>query len=74
MSDVVLIALIAGMPGIIAALVGAYNAFNLRRLERNTNSISERNEAIAKKLGIQEGKATEKHEQAARDNQVKGNL
>jgi hypothetical protein len=37
-----------------------YNVMNIRRLERNTNSISERNEAIAKQLGITEGRATEK--------------
>lgn len=36
------------------------SAEDIKRLEVNTNSISERNEAIAKKLGIQEGIAREK--------------
>jgi len=36
------------------------SAQDVKRLEKNTNSISERNEAIAKQLGIVEGKATEK--------------
>ena len=43
-----------------AAIVSLRNAFNIQRIERNTNSISQRNEDIAKKLGIQEGKAAEK--------------
>lgn len=33
---------------------------NVERVEKNTNSISERNEAIAKKLGISEGIAQER--------------
>ena len=41
---------------LITALGQMYNVFNIRRLERNTNSISSRNEAIAKQLGITEGK------------------
>jgi len=60
MSDAILVALIMSIPGTIAAVVSALNMYNLKRLERNTNSISERNEAIAKKLGIQEGRAAEK--------------
>lgn len=36
-------------------------------LEKNTNSISERNEAIAKKLGVHEGQAQERAERAERD-------
>ena len=45
---------------LITALGQLYNVFNIRRLERNTNSISSRNEAIAKQLGITEGVAKEK--------------
>jgi len=60
MSDAVLVALIMSIPGTIAAIASLYNFYNLRRLEKNTNSISERNEAIAKALGIEEGKAAEK--------------
>lgn len=33
---------------------------NVERVEKNTNSISERNEAIAKKLGVSEGIAQER--------------
>lgn len=36
------------------------NGASIRTLEKNTNSISERNEAIAKKLGITEGVAQER--------------
>jgi len=36
------------------------SAVNIQRLEKNTNSISERNEAIAKQLGVTEGMAKEK--------------
>ena len=36
------------------------SAQNLQRLEKNTNSISERNEAIARKLGMKEGIEKEK--------------
>jgi hypothetical protein len=43
-----------------AAIVSLRNSFNIQRIEKNTNSISQRNEDIAKKLGIQEGKAAEK--------------
>ncbi len=43
-----------------AAIVSLRNSFNIQRIERNTNSISQRNEDIAKKLGIQEGRAAEK--------------
>lgn len=60
MSDAVLVALIMSIPGTIAAIVSMYNSFNIRRIEKNTNSISTRNEEIAKKLGIQEGRAAEK--------------
>lgn len=45
---------------ITSAVISLRNAFNIQRIERNTNSISQRNEDIAKKLGIQEGKAAEK--------------
>jgi hypothetical protein len=45
---------------LITALGQLYNVFNIRRLERNTNSISSRNEAIARQLGVTEGAATEK--------------
>jgi hypothetical protein len=45
----------------IATAVGtAWNVWNIRRVEKNTNSISIRNEAIAKQLGVVEGKAEEK--------------
>ncbi len=43
-----------------AAIVSLRNSFNISRIEKNTNSISQRNEDIAKKLGIQEGKQAEK--------------
>ena len=43
-----------------AAIVSLRNAFNIQRIERNTNSISQRNEDIAKKLGVVEGRAAEK--------------
>jgi hypothetical protein len=42
------------------AIVSLRNSFNIQRIEKNTNSISQRNEDIAKKLGIQEGKQAEK--------------
>jgi hypothetical protein len=45
---------------LITAIGQMYNVFNIRRLEKNTNSISARNEAIAKELGITEGVAQEK--------------
>lgn len=45
---------------LITALGQVYNVFNIRRLERNTNSISTRNEAIARQLGVTEGVANEK--------------
>jgi cell division protein FtsB len=35
-------------------------AATIQKLEVNTNSLSERNQAIAKKLGVEEGKAAEK--------------
>jgi len=57
MSDAVLVALIMSIPGTIAAVVSMYNSFNIRRIEKNTNSISERNEAIAEQLGVAKGKA-----------------
>lgn len=64
MSDAILVALIMSIPGTIAAAVSVWNtvitrrnSFDIKRIETNTNSISERNEAIAKKLGIAEGKA-----------------
>jgi len=44
---------------LITAIGQMYNVFNIRRLEKNTNSISTRNEAIAKQLGITAGKASE---------------
>jgi uncharacterized membrane protein len=55
------VALIIGSCGtVITAMGQLYNVFNIRRLERNTNSISARNEAIAKQLGVTEGVAQEK--------------
>ncbi len=42
------------------AIVSLRNSFNIQRIEKNTNSISQRNEDIAKKLGIQEGKQSER--------------
>lgn len=45
---------------LLTALGQLYNVYNIRRLEKNTNSISARNEAIAKQLGVTEGKAEEK--------------
>jgi len=55
------VALIIGSCGtLITALGQVYNVYNIRRLERNTNSISVRNEKIAKQLGITEGRADEK--------------
>jgi hypothetical protein len=47
--------------GVLVAAVGTvWNAWNGRRIERNTNSMSQRNEAIAEKLGVEKGKAKEK--------------
>jgi hypothetical protein len=67
MSDAVLVALIMSIPGTIAAVVGVWNTVtnrrnssDIKRIEINTNSMAERNEAIAEKLGIQKGKAQEK--------------
>jgi hypothetical protein len=60
MSDAVLVALIMSIPGTIAAVVSMYNSFNIRRIEKNTNSISSRNEDIAKALGVHEGREAEK--------------
>jgi hypothetical protein len=51
----------------LTALTSAYgvmvsqrNSRTLQELHASTNGLSERNEAIAKKLGIAEGKATER--------------
>lgn len=63
--DVALI--ITAVSSLIAAIGTLLNAWNIRRIETNTNSISSRNEAIAKKLGIAEGKAAEQDAQAARE-------
>lgn len=38
------------------AIMNAFTLYYTRRTEKNTNSISERNEAIAKTLGIHEGR------------------
>jgi len=55
------VALIIGSSGTLITAIGqVYNVFNIRRLEKNTNSISLRNEKIAKQLGIKEGRADEK--------------
>lgn len=55
------VALIISASGtLITALGQMYNVFNIRRLERNTNSLTIRNEAIAKKLGVAEGAAAER--------------
>jgi hypothetical protein len=45
---------------IVSASISLINAFNINRIERNTNSISQRNEDIAKQLGIVQGVAKEK--------------
>lgn len=46
--------IITASGALLAAIGSLHNVWNIRRLERNTNSISERNEAIAKQLGVAE--------------------
>jgi tetrahydromethanopterin S-methyltransferase subunit F len=48
------------LSSLVGAIVSIHNAFNIQRIEKNTNSISQRNEAIAKELGIVQGVAREK--------------
>jgi hypothetical protein len=48
------------LTSVVAATLSLRNGFNIQRIEKNTNSISQRNEDIAKKLGIEEGRAAEK--------------
>lgn len=50
----------------LAFLSSQRNAKRIDKVEVNTNSISTRNEEIAKKLGIVEGKAAEKADHAQR--------
>jgi hypothetical protein len=45
---------------LVSACISLVNAFNITRIEKNTNSMAQRNEAIAEKLGVEKGKATEK--------------
>lgn len=42
------------------SVLGWMNWRKTKQIAHNTNSLSERNEAIAKKLGVAEGKAEEK--------------
>jgi hypothetical protein len=55
---------VTGMGGFITSMVTLVRvgkmSTNVDRLEKNTNSISERNQAIAMKLGITEGIAQER--------------
>jgi uncharacterized oligopeptide transporter (OPT) family protein len=46
---------------VTSAVLSLRNGFNIMRIEKNTNSISQRNEDIAKKLGIVEGRQAEKN-------------
>ena len=50
----------AFVTSMVGAAVSIRNAFNIQRIEKNTNSISQRNEDIAKKLGIQEGRQAQR--------------
>lgn len=61
--------------GIIAAVrakrseqASLRNAVNIKRIEENTNSISERNQSIAHALGVTEGRAQELASGQARSN------
>ena len=45
---------------LVSAVLSYKNGRNIQRIETNTNSISKRNEDIAKQLGITEGVAQEK--------------
>jgi hypothetical protein len=45
---------------LVSAGISLVNAFNITRIEKNTNSMAQRNEAIAEKLGVEKGKASEK--------------
>lgn len=50
----------AFLTSIVGATLSLRNGWNIKRIEKNTNSISERNEAIARKVGVLEGRAEEK--------------
>lgn len=56
-TDIALIVTAAAtlLTSLTSAIVSLHNAFNILRIEKNTNSISQRNEAIAKELGMQRG-------------------
>lgn len=64
MSDAVLVALIMSIPGTIGVIVSAYTAYNMRRVERNTNSLATRlaesnfaqGTAEGKAIGLQQGR------------------
>jgi len=45
---------------VITACGTLYNVWNIRRIEKNTNSIATRNEKISRALGVTEGKQQEK--------------
>jgi hypothetical protein len=67
-TSLVITAVVTGVATLLTSIAGFIKVLrrqdqtdnNVQRLEQNTNSISERNEAIAKKLGIAEGKQLEK--------------
>jgi hypothetical protein len=46
--------------GVCGLVISWGNRTRLAEVHKSTNGLSERNEAIARKLGIEEGKATEK--------------
>ena len=56
---------------LITVVVVPYMGWTMRRVEKNTNSISERNESIARKLGVQQGKEQEQADQKGREDDHK---
>jgi hypothetical protein len=49
--------LLTGIAALYAAIMGVRNSKKLDEVHKSTNGLAERNEAIAKKLGIAEGTA-----------------
>ena len=45
---------------IVSAVVSLRNGIKIDAVHKSTNGLAQRNEAIARKLGVEEGKATEK--------------
>ena len=49
--------LLTGIAALYAAVMGVRNGKKLDEVHKSTNGLAERNEAIAKKLGVAEGTA-----------------